>query len=167
MIRLLDTLNVLVLERNRTASPETTPDIPLVLSQQPKISLSLTRRQCPRLVFFIVTVASWLDSEGCKNECEEIISNFTPVLPLRRTERAEKRLSTWPSSSATARRWSCCSAGGPTWTPPCLTAARPCIWRWGGGTPPSLTSSASPAPTPCCEMWRMKPLWIWPTAMRM
>lgn len=48
----MDTLNVLVLGWNRSVSPETTPDIPLVLSHQPKISLSLIQ-SCPLLVFHL------------------------------------------------------------------------------------------------------------------
>lgn len=139
---------------------------------------------CPHLVFHRHRrLLTWLG--GCKNEYERSrrsqllqavifiagavahsASNFAPFRPHRK-ERAGKRLSTSPSSSATSRRWSYCSTRAPPWTPPCLTAARPCIWRWGDATPPSLTSSASLALTWCCGTWRMKQLWIWPTAMMM
>lgn len=135
-------------------------------------------RSCPLLVFHLPLRLLCLDLEDAK-WIEELqfntviftaravahpVEDFTPLSPIcipHRKERVENHLSILPSSSAMSHRWNCCSAGEPTWTLPCLMAAHPCIWRWGDGTPPLPTSSASLALTRCCETWRMKRHWIW------
>lgn len=62
----LDTHNVLLIGWNRVVSPETTPDIPLGLSHQPKISLSLTHSHAFYL-FFLFLSSSYL-SQRMQNE---------------------------------------------------------------------------------------------------